>query len=68
MENKKRAKEIVNMFIDSCQRSGIPLNKGWGLLEEMMRLVEQGVTDEKVWKSLIDKTIKESQNKEGAML
>lgn len=68
MENKTRAKEIVNMFINSCKRSGIPLEKGWVLFDEMMNLVEQGVTDEKVWKALTDKTIEESQSEEGAML
>ncbi|MEK5017450.1 MULTISPECIES: hypothetical protein [Bacillus] len=68
MENKIRAKEIVKTFIKSCKHNGIPLEKGWVLFDEMMNLVEQGVTDEKVWKALIDKTIEESQNKEGAML
>ncbi|PGA91437.1 hypothetical protein COL91_10345 [Bacillus pseudomycoides] len=68
MENKTRAKEIVKTFINSCKYNGIPLEKGWGLFEEMMSLVERGETDEKVWKSLINKTIEESQNKEGAML
>lgn len=68
MENKTRAKEIVKTFINSCKHNGISLEKGWVLFDEMMSLVEQGVTDEKVWKSLIDKTIEESHNKEGAML
>ncbi|HDR4686674.1 hypothetical protein HNV23_27165 [Bacillus paranthracis] len=68
MENKKRAEEIVKTFIKSCKHNGIPLEKGWVLFDEMMNLVEQRVTDEKVWKALIDKTVKESQHKEGAML
>ncbi|PHE89532.1 hypothetical protein COF81_25045 [Bacillus pseudomycoides] len=68
MENETRAKEIVNTFINSCERSGIPLEKGWVLFDEMMSLVEQGVTDEKVWKALTDKTIKEAQNEAGVML
>ncbi|PFX75174.1 hypothetical protein COL38_29800 [Bacillus toyonensis] len=68
MENKKRAEEIVKTFIKSCKQNGIPLEKGWVLFEEMMSLVERGETDEKVWKSLIDKTIEESQSEEGAML
>lgn len=68
MENKTRAKEIVKTFINSCKYNGIPLEKGWGLLNEMMNLVERGETDEKVWKSLINKTIKEAESKEGAIL
>ncbi|PGD30533.1 hypothetical protein [Bacillus pseudomycoides] len=68
MENKTRAEEIVNTFINSCKHNGIPLEKGWGLFDEMMNLVEQGVTDEKVWKALTDKTIKEAQNEAGVML
>ncbi|EJR28748.1 hypothetical protein [Bacillus mycoides] len=68
MENKTRAKEIVKTFINSCKHNGIPLEKGWVLFEEMMGLVERGEMDEKVWKSLIDKTIEEAHSKEGAML
>ncbi|HHY0839767.1 TPA: hypothetical protein ACVW80_005990 [Bacillus thuringiensis] len=68
MKNKIRAEEIVKTFIKSCKYNGIPLEKGWVLFDEMMNLVEQGVTDERVWKALIDKTVKESQYKEGAML
>lgn len=59
---------IIIKFVHNCLDQGVTVDKSFGLLDELITMLEKKQLDYEKWQGLINQAIEEANNKEGVLL